>query len=318
MLAATSSSSTEPLRLTEVRPPPLRPNQVRVKTRAIGVNPVDWKMREGGPLRIAYAFLGPSGPFVCGIDFAGEVVEVGAAIGETKVGDRVFGGIDFSRKQLGSYAEEVRVEESQCAPIPEGVSFDQAACLPVPGATAWQSLVDFARIDRKKDTRVLVLGAAGGVGLASLQIARELGAKAVGVCSSRNVALVERMGATAIDYGTGDALAQAKEHGPFDAIVNAVGTDPYALGASRALMKKDGALSLVVVRPADSLAIGFCGNVRAALGRPRREVLAKLAAMVAGGRFECVIEDRIPLKDAEEAQRRSRAGKVVGKLLLIP
>src|SRR5450631_1913305 len=140
MRVATSSSATEPLRIVELPSRPLRAGDVRVRVRSIGVNPVDWKMREGGPLRLAHHFVGPSGPLVVGVDFAGEVIEIGGGVTELAVGARVVGGTDFSRKQLGSDATEVVVRPDQCAVLPDAVDFDRAACLPVPGATAWRAL----------------------------------------------------------------------------------------------------------------------------------------------------------------------------------
>ena len=318
MHVAAAPSDTETLRLIEVPARPVGPRDVRVRVRAIGVNPVDWKMREGGPIRIAHRLLGPSGPLVVGIDFSGEVVEAGAQA-DLKPGARVVGATDFSRKQHGSYAEEVVVRDDQCCALPDGISFDEAACLPIPGATALRAfaLASLAAIPRG-EAKVLVLGASGGVGLVTLQLARAWGARTVGVCSSRNVALVERQGAVALDYSRGNAPEAAREHGPFDVIVHAVGTATYPLGACRTLLSPRGVVALVVVRPADWPALLFTGNVKALLGRPNRASLEPLVALMARGELKALIETRLPLKDAEEAHVLSRGGKVVGKLLLIP
>jgi len=130
--------------------------------RAIGVNPVDWKMRSAdGFLGLMQRILGPSGPLVIGIDFAGEVVEVGAKVTELDVGARVVGGTDFSRGQRGSYADEVIVRPDQCAVLPDSVTFEAAACLPVAAVTAGMALTEHA--GSGADSRVLVLGASGGV-----------------------------------------------------------------------------------------------------------------------------------------------------------
>ena len=101
MIAATSTDAHTPLHLVELPPMPLRNDEVRIKVRSIGVNPVDWKMREGSPLGFAQRLLGPRGPLVVGIDFAGEVTEVGASVRDLSVGARVVGGADFSRGQRG-------------------------------------------------------------------------------------------------------------------------------------------------------------------------------------------------------------------------
>lgn len=317
--AASSRSASEPLTLVELPAQPLGRRDLRVRVRAIGVNPVDWKMREGGPLRLVQRVLGPSGPLVVGVDFAGEVVEAGPEA-DLPVGARIVGGTDFSRGQRGSYASEVVVRCDQCALLPESVSFDDAACLPIPGATAMRSF-EAARLlegDRMREARILVLGASGGVGLVTIQLGRSMGAKLVGVCSSRNAPLVERLGATVIDYTKGDALEDARAHGPYELILHAVGTSTYPLSACRALLAPGGLVSLIVVRPADTLAMLFLPSVKNVLGRPHRGNLEPLVAALARGDLEPIIERRFPLAEAEAAHQLSRGGKVVGKLLLEP
>lgn len=318
MIVATSRSASEPLALVELPDRPLGPLDVRVRVHSVGVNPVDWKMREGGPLRLAHRLVGPRGPLVVGVDFAGEIVERGAMVRDLSVGDAVVGGTDFSRKQLGSYATEVVVRADQCARLPSSVGFEQAACLPVPGATAHRALVELGRLGERPDARVLVLGASGGVGLVCVQLAKALGASSWGVCSARNVALVERLGARPIDYTTGDPLLEAARVGGFDVVVDAVGTATYDAARVRALLRPDGVHVLVVVRPRDYPAIGLSARVVAVLGRPCRANLAPLVALAADGRLESLVEAVLPLADAEAAHARSRGGKVVGKLLLDP
>lgn len=313
---ATSESGDAPLRLVELPARPLGPRDVRVHVRAIGVNPVDWKMRSGGPLRLAHRFVGPAGPLVVGVDFAGEVVEAGARA-DLPVGARVVGATDFSRKQRGSYADEVVVRDEQCATLPDSVSFEHAACLPVPGATAIRAFEE-SPIREIDGAKILVLGASGGVGLITLQLARAMGKKTFGVCSTRNVALVERYGATAIDYTRGDALGAARAHGPFDLVLHAVGTDVYPLKTCRSLLSPRGRVVLIVVRPADWLALAFHRDVTHVLGRPDRKALAPLVEALARGEIDPLVEARFPLAEAEKAHEVSRAGKVVGKLILVP
>jgi NADPH:quinone reductase-like Zn-dependent oxidoreductase len=306
-----------PLGLVELPSRPVGPNDVRVRVRSIGVNPVDWKMRDGGHLGVAYKIVGPAGPLVVGVDFAGEVTEVGASA-DLAVGARVVGGTDFSRKQFGSYADEVVVRADQCCVLPDAVSFDDAACLPVAAVTPWRALTEIAHLDRKPKSRVLVLGASGGVGLMAIQLARQVGASAVGVCSGRNTALVERLGAVAVDYTKGDALEAARAHGPYELVVHAVGTDLYPLGKCRSLLTPTGVVVLVVIRGADLFAVGFLPSVASVLGRPNRATLEPIVAALARGELACLIEEKFPLAKAEAAHAASRKGKVVGKLLLEP
>jgi NADPH:quinone reductase-like Zn-dependent oxidoreductase len=309
----TSESAEAPLRAIEVPGRALGARDLRVEVRAIGVNPVDWKMRSGGPMRLAHRFLGPSGPLVVGVDFSGVVIEKGPEA-DLPVGARVVGATDFSRGQLGSYATEVVVRDDQCATLPETVSFDDAACLPVPGATALRA---FEVAGAGEGSKILVLGASGGVGLVTLQLARSRGMKVVGVCSTRNVALVERLGAIAVDYARGDAIEAARAHGPFDLVVHAVGTATYPLGRCRSLLAPRGKVALVVVKPADYPCLVF-GDVASVLGRPTRARLEVLVRALANREIEPIVEARIPLAEAEKAHAISRAGKVVGKLLLVP
>ncbi len=318
MIAATSTDASAPLHLVELPPLPLKHGEVRVRVRAIGVNPVDWKMREGSPLGLAQRLLGPRGPLVVGIDFAGEVIEVGASVRDLAVGARVVGGTDFSRGQRGSYADEVVVRPDQCATLPDSVSFDDAACLPVPGVTARRALLEIGHIDAKRGARVLVLGASGGVGVLAVQLARSFGATVVGVCSSRNAALVARLGAEVIDYTACDPMEKARAMGPFELVINAVSTATYAPSACRALLTPTGRLGLVVVAPGDYPTVLFDRRTSAVLGRPTRAQLEPLVAALAKGEIEPVIEARLPLSHAEDAHAKSRGGKVAGKLLLHP
>lgn len=317
MKVLTSPSATSPLEFVEIAEPKLKAQDVRVAVRAVGVNPVDWKMRQGDLLGIAQRIVGPSGPLVCGVDFAGEVTAVGSAVTDLKVGERVVGGTDFSRRQYGSYATQVQVRADQVAVLPPGVAFDAAACLPVAGVTAWLSLIKLGQLERKPEPRALVLNAAGGVGHFAVQLARIAGAVAVGVCSARNVALVERLGGVAIDYGKGDVAAAAAAHGPYDVIVDAAGSAAYPISMCRKLLKKGGVHVLVMPRPRDYPCLALPGPVKTVLGRPDRASLEPLVAELAAGRLQVVIAERIPLAEAERAHQLSRTGKVVGKLVLL-
>jgi NADPH2:quinone reductase len=324
--ALVSHSESTPLMWADLPDRPLRPDEVRVETRAVGVNPVDWKMRGFSLLSVLHSALGPSGPFVCGIDFAGVVTEVGSAVTDPKVvgavtdlkvGDRVVGGTDFSRRQRGTYARQVQVRADQVAVLPDDVSFDAAACLPVAGVTAQTCLFDLGRLPHTPRGRALVLGASGGVGHFAIQLARRYGGTAVGVCSQRNVALVERLGAVAVDYSLGDPFAAVAKHGPYDVIVDAIGSATYPISRYKAVLRAGGKHVLVMPTPADYWRVGLQPGVRTVLGRPNRASLTPLVADLAAGKLEVVIAQRFPLDEAERAQTVSKEGRVVGKLVLV-
>ena len=135
-MAQQSWAQGEPLRLIELPTPEPRAGELRVRVQAIGVNPVDWKMRARGPLRLAARLVGPPPPVVFGVDFAGIVDAIGAGVTGVRVGDAVVGGTDFSRKQRGSYADTVVIREDQVAVLPAGFDMLVAGALPVAGVTA--------------------------------------------------------------------------------------------------------------------------------------------------------------------------------------
>ncbi len=317
MQVLSSVSHRDPLRWCDLPDRPLRLDEVRVNVRAAGVNPVDWKMRQGDLLGVAQRILGPRGPLVVGVDFAGDVAQVGSNVTDLKVGDRVVGGTDFSRGQFGSYARQVQVRADQCALLPDNVDFADAACLPVAGVTAQTCLFSLGKLKERSDPRALILGASGGVGHFAVQLARIHGAVSVGVCSTRNVELVKRLGGIAIDYNQTDLQAAVAHHGPYDVIVDAVGGGAYAAKFCLQLLKPGGVRVLVVPSPADYLSIALPGPTVTVLGRPNRETLAPLVAELAAGRLQVVIQEKIPMDQAERAHEVSRAGKVVGKLVLV-
>lgn len=307
-----------PLELVELPTPEPKPDQVRVAVRAIGVNPVDWKMRERGPLRLAARVAGPPPPVVVGVDFAGVVDAVGAQAQGFQVGDRVVGGTDFSRGQRGSYADTVFVRPDQLCPLPEGFDLEVAGALPVAGVTAWMSVVELGRLGAGQ--RALILGASGGVGQLAVQIAKHVrGGTVVGVCSARNAALVEGLGAdVVIDYGRGDPLAEARPHGPYQVVVACVGS--YAGQGCRALLAKGGRHVIV---SGDSLGAALQVLVppfssKSVLGRPNRARLEPVVAAVAAGQVRVNIAHRLPLAEADEAHRLSRTERMTGKIVLIP
>lgn len=317
MQALVSASAAEPLRWVELPDRPLRADEVRVTVAAVGVNPVDWKMRGFSLMGVANRIVGPRGPFVCGVDFAGTVAEVGEAVSDLRPGDRVVGGTDFSRGQRGTYARAVQVRADQVAVLPDGVRFEDAACLPVAGVTAGAALFTVGGMGGKEAPRALVLGASGGVGHFAIQLARNAGAAVVGVCSARNMELVRRLGAEPLDYGAGDPLEAAAAHGPFDVIVDAVGTATYPVSRCRPLLKADGMHVLVMPTPRDYARLAVPCRVKAVLGRPTRQALVPLVEQLAAGRLEVVIDERVPFDEAERAHEISRKGRVVGKLVLV-
>lgn len=316
-MAQASWAQNEPLRLIELPDPEPRKGELRVRVRAIGVNPVDWKMRARGPLRLAARLLGPPPPVVFGVDFAGVVDAIGPGVTEVKVGDAVVGGTDFSRKQRGSQADTVVVRQDQVTTLPAGFDMLVAGALPVAGVTAYMCTVEVGRL--QPGQRALILGASGGVGQLAVQFARRQGAEVVGVCSTRNLELVRSLGATQVlDYTVGDPLAQARALGPFQLVLDAVGGHPGR--ACRALLGRGGRHVMIAAETAletmNILVPPF--RSKSVLGRANTARLRAVVDAVASGAVRVRIAETMPLVEAERALAISKAGRSTGKIVLVP
>ncbi len=220
-----SFAEPEQLEVEQLDTPPCGPGQVRVHVWASGLNYVDALFVQG-----KYQ-IRPALPFVPGSEIAGEVTEVGAAVEGVTVGDRVMASVG-----LGGFADEIVLAPSQLMAIPDRLSYGQAATMTQSYATAWFSLT--RRTVVRPDEWVLVLGAAGGVGLAMLDVARALGAQTIAAASNDEKLrlCIERGAHSVIDYSSEDVKERAREltGGGVDIAVDPVGGD-LTDGALRAL-----------------------------------------------------------------------------------
>ncbi len=181
------------LQVEDLPMPEPGPGEMRIQVMAAGVNPVDWKIRKG--------FGGPPLPLTMGLDVAGVVDKVGPGVEMFHTGDRVFGE---AMPEYGGYTEYTLVKTSQVAQIPKSLDFVQAAAIPIAGITAWQALFDAGGL--RAGQRVLIHGAAGGVGSFAVQFAKWKGAYVIGTASGKHIGFVESLGADlVIDYGAGGA-----------------------------------------------------------------------------------------------------------------
>jgi NADPH:quinone reductase-like Zn-dependent oxidoreductase len=211
--------SPDVLELVEIPMPTPAEGQVLIRVHAASVNPYDWHFLRGTPsvIRLFIGMRSPKSPRL-GADVAGVVDAVGAKVAPFKPGDAVFG------VAKGSFAEYACAASSQLAMKPKEISFEQAACLPIAGITALQGVRDKGRVQTGQT--VLINGAAGGVGIFAVQIAKSLGARVTGVCSTRNVELLRSVGADeVIDY-TREDFARSTQH--YDLLFDLVGNRPLA------------------------------------------------------------------------------------------
>jgi len=319
-MAQKSWRKGEALVLIDLDAPVPRPREVRVAVKAIGVNPVDWKMRSSGPLRLAARLIGPAAPVIVGVDFSGVVEAVGDQVASVKPGDQVVGGTNFARGQRGSYADTVIVREDQLCVLPDGFDLEVAAALPVAGVTAWMALMEIGRLRSAPEgqRRVLVLGASGGVGQFAVQMAKAEGAFVAGICSGKNAELVRSLGADAIlDYTQGDPLQMAQALRPFRVVVDCVGNAKG--GRCRALLGKGGRHVMVAGDRPFAWVQAFIPpfSSKIILGRPTTERLRAVVDLVAAGKVKVQLAHRLPLAEAEEAHRLSQSSRMTGKIVLV-
>jgi NADPH:quinone reductase-like Zn-dependent oxidoreductase len=295
------------LTLTPVpRPAPL-PTEVLVRVTAAGVNPVDWKTREG------FGMAGVLGepPFVLGWDVAGVVEEVGFGVTTLAVGDRVFGMPWFPR-QAGAYAEYVTAPARQFAKTPEVLSDVQAAGVPLAALTAWQALVDTAGVGA--GDRVLVPAGAGGVGHLAVQLAKHLGAHVTATASERNHAWLRSIGADdVVDYHDPDYLTTVKD---IDAILELTGADQVRIAST---LRPDGIIVAVPGGVSGELAAaGAASGFRtsAFLVEPDGADLTTIASLLAAGEVTGEVARTYPLAQVAQAHAVGETNRTRGKIVL--
>lgn len=219
MQAAVLDSPKLPFRFAFIERPKPAPGQVLVRIAASGVNPLDTKIRAGAAAHARHPM-----PAILGIDLAGTVETVGRGVSAFRKGDEVYGMTGGVGGVQGSLAEYAAVDAALLARKPGNLSMREAAALPLIFITAWEGLVDRARLQASEN--VLIHGGAGGVGHVAVQLARSIGANVFATGSARSLAIIEQFGATAIDYdnNTVEQYVAAHTSGKgFDVVYDTVG-----------------------------------------------------------------------------------------------
>ena len=288
------------LRLEDVPPLSISDYQILVRVHDAGVNPIDWKIREGYLQKV----MPVSFPLTIGQDFAGEVAERGKNVKRFEIGERVFG---FTQ---AAYAEYAAATESTVAAMPELINFATAAALPTAGLTALQVIRDVALA--LPGMTILIHGAAGGVGSFASQIAKNYGAKVIGTASGDDI---EYLKSLRID----DIIDYKRERfedrvSGLDAVVDLVGGE--TLARSYPLVKRGGVL-VTTVQPIDASVANRAGIRAVQLVMKRNAAdLAEIAALVAKGVLQPRIAQTMPLSEARNAQELSETGRTHGKVIL--
>ena len=309
------------LKLKEVDKPTPKDDEVLIKVHAYTVSTGDVNMRGftfvppgfGFLPRLMFGIHKPKKP-ILGTEVSGTIEAVGKDVSSFKVGDKVF-GIDSNT--LGAYAEYVcRPENSPLAPIPEKVSFEDAAAIAFGGGTALYFLRDIANI--KAGQKVLVIGASGSVGSYTVQLAKYYGAEVTGICSTKNLALVQSFGADkVIDY-TKDDFNRRKES--FDIIVDTV-PGQTSVAESKEVLKKNGLYLAIAGGLKEMLLMigtGIFGSKKVKFGAPteNRENLIFLSKLVEMGKIKPYIDRQYSMEKTAEAHAYVDTGRKRGNIVI--
>jgi NADPH:quinone reductase-like Zn-dependent oxidoreductase len=306
------------IQIEDVEKPVLKDDEVLIKVRAAGVNPLDWRLMRGGPY-ILRILLGLGKPKIkrLGVDVAGEVEAVGRNLTRFKSGDAVFGLCK------GTFAEYLCAPESAFVIKPDNVTFEQAASVPVAALTALQGLRDRGKI--RSGQKVLINGAAGGVGTFAVQIAKSFGAEVTGVCSTRNVDLVRSIGADhVIDYTREDFTKTGKR---YDIIFDNVGN--HSLAACRRFLNPKG-IDVMVGDQTGRGIISLLVRLIAALiwsrfvsqkfvffiAKLNQQDLTLLSELMATGKVTPVIDRSYALHQVPDAIRYLETERARGKVII--
>jgi NADPH:quinone reductase-like Zn-dependent oxidoreductase len=286
----------EVLELVELPDPQPAAAQIRVRVRAVGINPVDWKIRNG--------MMGGDLPKRTGQEVAGIIDELGEGVADVAVGDEVFGGAAG-----GGGAAELALLENY-APIPSSLDFAGAAALAVAVETATRTLDVLGVADGQT---VLINGASGSVGIAAVQLARSRGARVIGTASAANQDYLRSFGAEATTYG--DGLEERVRQLAPDGVDRAL--DAAGGGVLPVLVALTGAADRVVTiadfAGAEQTGVAFSGG----MGPERAwHALREVSALIDAGTFTLPVAQTFPLTEIAEAHRISETGHPRGKLVL--
>lgn len=294
MISFAEFGGPEVLRLVDAEEPHVGPGQVRIAVRAAGVNPVDWRLREGQVLG-AHPIELPAG---VGLDAAGVVDEVGEGVGGVEVGDFVFG------EGTSTYAEFAVL--SAWARMPAGLTFEEAAGYPSVVETAVRVLREAGVAAGQT---LLVSGAAGGVGTAVLQLARVRGIRTIGTAGAANQDYLRGMGAAATTYGAG-WVERVRDLGRVDAALDLAGSG--VLGELVELTGDPAKVISIADLAAPKFGVRFSGVAGSV-----RDALVEAVDLISRGEFRIPVEKAYPLADAATAHVDSQAGHSRGRRVLI-
>ncbi|WP_207426092.1 NADP-dependent oxidoreductase [Pedobacter sp. SYSU D00535] len=302
--------SADKIALEQIAVPELKEGEVLIRIRAAGVNPVDSAVREG----YLQSFIPVEFPAIPGWDVAGVVEDRAYSARRFEPGDEVYAYARRPVVQHGTFAEYIVLPESYLALKPRTLTFSEAAGIPLVGLTAMQSLIDAGRL--QEGQVVLILGASGGIGTMGIQIAKEKGAKVVGVASQTNHEYMKELGADhTIDYRDTDIAAELRDlfGEGVDLIFDAASGE--TLQKSLASLKPDGKL-VSILNTGEDLPKDL--NFKYVFVEPNSRQLEALAEMADRGKLKVHLSNWYPLAEAAAAMRQIETHHTKGKIVIVP
>ena len=288
------------VKYTDVEIPEPKAGELLIKVHTAGINPVDWKIRNGAGER-----LGLKLPIPLGGELAGTIEKLGDGITGFKKGDAVYGII-----KVGAFAEYAIAKEGEVVLKPQSLGFEQAAAVPLGGLTAWQAIFDLAGLTGGQ--RILITGASGAVGSLAVQFAKAKGAYVIGTASTRNQGFIKKIGADeAIDYTRQSFEELVKD---VDVVFDTVGGD--TMERSFQTLKKNGFLVTSVAFPSEEKAKQYGIRTARVFCKPNAEELNKISELIEAGKVEARVATVLPLAEVKQALDLSESGHAAGKIVL--
>jgi NADPH:quinone reductase-like Zn-dependent oxidoreductase len=300
----------EVLELENIEKPTIEDNEILVEVKATSINPLDWRIRSG-ELKMMTGKVPP--PRVLGSDYAGVISQVGHNITNYKQGDEVFGQINGMKIKEGTYAQYLKVTQTDIAFKPDNISFEEAASIPLVSSTAYTALNKIAKL--QKGQHVFINGGTGGVGSASIQIAKALGAIVTTSVSAKNIDHAKTLGADIVmDYNKDDVLTSTQK---YDVIFDTVGKLVFSKVA-HTLVKKGVFVTTDATLPAIFLApianLFRSRKLKVVMVKPDNSTLVTLKNMVEKEALKPYIFKSFMLEEIKEAHLLSQKGGFCGKL----
>jgi alcohol dehydrogenase len=288
--------------------PTVSPGKVLVTIKASGVNPADWKIREGGLQQLVSLQF----PSTLGMDFSGVIKQVGEGVSPSdfKQGDEVYGEAGVVNGGSGAFAEMALADRESIAHKPKKLSYPESAALPLVGASAWWALVD--QIGLSKGQKILIHGGAGGIGSVAIQLAKNLGAYVTTTVSTNDKQFVQELGADiVIDYKTQTFEDLLHD---YDAVFDTVGGETYR--RSFKVLKKGGIIVSMLEQPNSELMNQYSAKAILAHSPANRERLTKLAQWVDENNIKINVEKTFSLDEAARALDYQKDVHPRGKVVL--